>query len=178
MREMQRRAGVEITAVSLRVLITCYTGRALAHGKVLGTKPEGVFAPAIRPSLPSPHNQAVQVISPWEHSSTLCSDCASNVSGRKVLEEPAPRGTCPCCVAVSCWQGGCCGGAPAALGFCSSLTKKEGRLPSGSNTAGKEHTGLDRGAGGRLCCCMLLENSDRSVSPPVLSSTVLINVGR
>lgn len=137
MREMQRRAGVEITAVSLRVLITCYTGRALAHGKVLGTKPEGVFAPAIRPSLPSLHNQAVQVISPWEHSSTLCSDCAGNVSVRKVLEEPAPRGTCPCCVAVSCWQGGCCGGAPAALGFCSSLTKRKAGCPPGATQPGR-----------------------------------------
>lgn len=82
MREMQCRAGVEFTAVSLRVLITCYTGRALAHGKVLGTKPEGVFAPAIRPSLPSPHNQAVQVISPWEHSSTLCSVPATFLGAR------------------------------------------------------------------------------------------------
>lgn len=46
-----------------------------------------------------------------------------------------------------------------------------------SNTARKEHTGLDCGAGGRLCCCMLLENSDLSVFPPVHSSIVkFINV--
>lgn len=47
---------MESTAVFLRALITCYTGLALAQGKVLGTKPQGVFAPAIRPSLPSQHN--------------------------------------------------------------------------------------------------------------------------
>lgn len=52
MREMQSRAVMESTAVLLRVLITCYAGLALAQGKVLGTKPRGVFAPAIR--LPSP----------------------------------------------------------------------------------------------------------------------------
>lgn len=52
MREMQSRAVMESTAVLLGVLITCYAGLALAQGKVLGTKPQGVFAPAIR--LPSP----------------------------------------------------------------------------------------------------------------------------
>lgn len=52
MREMQSRAVMESTAVLLGVLITCYAGLALAQGKVLGTKPRGVFAPAIR--LPSP----------------------------------------------------------------------------------------------------------------------------
>lgn len=46
---------MESTAVFLRVLITCYIGLALAQGKVLGTKPQGVFAPAIRPSLSSQH---------------------------------------------------------------------------------------------------------------------------
>lgn len=55
MREMQSRAVMESTAVFLRVLITCYIGLALAQGKVLGTKPQGVFAPAIRPSLSSQH---------------------------------------------------------------------------------------------------------------------------
>lgn len=58
MREMQSRAVMESTAVFLRVLITCYAGLALAQGKVLGTKPQGVFAPAIRPSLPSQQEPA------------------------------------------------------------------------------------------------------------------------
>lgn len=53
MREMQGRAVMESTAVFLRALITCYTVLALAQGKMLGTKPQGVFAPAIRPPLPS-----------------------------------------------------------------------------------------------------------------------------
>lgn len=51
MREMQSRAVMKSTAVFLRVLITCCTGLALAQGKVLGTKPQGVFATAIRPFL-------------------------------------------------------------------------------------------------------------------------------
>lgn len=51
MREMQSRAVMESTAVLLRVLITSFAGLALAQGKALGTKPRGVFAPAIRPSL-------------------------------------------------------------------------------------------------------------------------------
>lgn len=63
--------------------------------------------------------------------------CASNVSGRKMLEEPAPHGTCPCCVAVSHWQGGCCGGAPAALGFCSSLAKRKAGHPPGATQLGR-----------------------------------------
>lgn len=53
MREMQSRAVMESSAVLLRVLITSYAGLALAQGEVLGTKPQGVFTPAIRPSLPS-----------------------------------------------------------------------------------------------------------------------------